>query len=227
MEAAATPEGLDITAVTAKGNSYKVAVYVDPYPENKGTDRVQVTCWKCLGRGTVSWGNVTFRANGTEDRHCFTCLGKGYTTALVSSLRSSARRLAKSITEQNAADADWAAEAPAREAAEAQARQEAEAREATRQAGLPKGFLGEAGERLRNLNAKVTGTYGYEGQNYITGAPEWKVVVKFDVLGKTAVWFTSYTTLEEGQFVSLTGTVKALNNRDGEDQTILTRCLIK
>lgn len=222
-----TPEGLEIIETTTKGNSYKVVVYVDPFPDEVGSKRIRETCWKCDGRGTVSWGNVTFVAQGREDRHCFTCLGRGYTTTLVSSLRATARRQAKAQTLRNAEAADWEAEAPAREAAEAQARKEAEEREAARLAAQPKGFIGEIGERVRNLNAKVTGTYGYESQNFVTGAPEWKVVVKFDILGKTAVWFTSSTLLEEGQFVSLTGTVKSHSIRDGEDQTILTRCTIK
>ena len=217
------------TATTESGIefSYEVVEYVDPRPESKGADKERETCWKCNGVGTVSWGNVTFVAQGTEDRHCFTCLGKGWVSVTVRTLRARARQEAKTATQSNYNEAWEAATRPEREAAEAQARKEAEEREAARQAAKPKGFLGAEGERLRNLNAQVVGVYGYEAQNFVTGAPEHRVVIKFDVLGKVAVWFTGWTTLEAGQFVSLTGTVKSHGERDGEEQTILTRCIIK
>ena len=217
------------TATTESGIefTYEVAEYVDPMPGKLGSERVRETCWKCDGVGTVSWGNVTFVAQGTEDRHCFNCLGKGWTSVLVSSLRTRARKATKGQTHANYLAALEEATRPEREAAAAQARQEAEEREAARQAAKPKGFLGAEGERLRNLNAQVVGVYGYEATNFVTGAPEHRVVIKFDVLGKVAVWFTGWTTLEAGEFVSLTGTVKSHGERDGEEQTILTRCIIK
>lgn len=218
---------LKFTQQTAKGNTYEVVVYEDPYPGKKGSDRIEETCGKCAGTGVVSWGNVTFVAQGREDRHCFDCNGSGKRSVLVSSLRATARRQAKAQTERNAEAADFLAEAPAREAAEREAAHEEALRiEAARNAKA-KGYLGEEGERLRNLNAQVTMIRTYEGQNYVTGAPETKTIIKFDVLGKVAVWFTSWTTLEEGQFVSLTGTIKKLSERDGEEQTILTRCITK
>ena len=218
---------MNTTATTAKGNEYQVVEYVDPYPGRKGSERVQETCWKCDGRKVVNYGNVTLNNGHGEDRWCFTCGGSGWTSVLVSSLRSTARRQAKAQTERNADQADWEAEAPARAAAELEAAHEQALSEEARRNAKAKGFLGAEGERLRNLNAQVTGIYSYESQNYVTGAPETRAVVKFGILGKVAVWFTSWTTLEEGQFVSLTGTVKAHNNRDGEDQTILTRCITK
>jgi hypothetical protein len=224
---AQTPEGLDITATTAKGNEYQVVSYVDPFPGKVGTDRVRETCAKCSGTGTVDYGHVTLLRKGIEDRWCFDCNGKGYRAILVSSLRATARRQAKAQTLRNAEAADWAAEAPAREAAEKAAEAAKEAREEALRAAKPKGFLGTEGERLRNLNAKVTMIRTYETQDYRTGAPTTATIIKFDVLGKTAIWFTSWTTLEEGDFVSLTGTVKSLGNRDGEDQTVLTRCITK
>lgn len=218
---------LDITAKTTKGNEYKVAQYEDPAPGKVGTDRIQQTCYRCLGKGVVDYGNVTFVAKGYEDRHCFTCLGKGYTTVLVSSLRSTARRQIKAENIRRAEQADWEAEAPAREAAELEAAHEEALRMNAALDAKPKGFLGTEGERLRNLNARIVMIRQYESTNFVTGAPEYKTIVKFDVLGKTAIWFTSYTTQEEGDMVSLTGTVKKLNTRDGEDQTVLTRCIIK
>lgn len=217
------------TATTESGIefTYEVAEYVDPMPDKKGSERVRETCWKCDGRGTINYGNVTFVAQGVEDRHCFECLGKGWTSVLVSSIRTRARKAVKAQTHVNYMNAYALATEPERKAAEAKAREEAEAAEAARLAAQPKGFIGEVGERVRNLNAKVIGVYSYEKENFMTGRPELAVVVKFDVLGKVAVWFTGWTTLEAGQFVSLTGTVKSHGERDGEEQTILTRCITK
>lgn len=214
-------------AQTAAGNEYEVVEYADPFPGKLGSDLVRDTCAKCSGTGVVNWGNVTYVVGGVEDRHCFDCNGKGYTTRKVSSARSTARRQAKAATLRNYQEADWEAERPAREAAEREAAHELALQEEARRNNKAKGFLGAEGERLRNLNAQVTGIYTYEARDFRTGQPTTNVVVKFDVLGKVAVWFTGWTTLEVGNFVSLTGTVKALNTRDGEEQTILTRCITK
>jgi hypothetical protein len=222
------PAGLDVQAVTAKGNVYQVVQYVDPYPGRKGSERVSEDCWKCDGTGVVSWGNVTVQHRGREDRWCFTCGGSGQRSRLVSSARSTAKAQAKAATQANAEAADWQAEAPAREAAERQAQAEAERLEAERVAALPKGFLGEPGDRLRDLAATVTKVRTYESSNYMTGRPEPRCVLAFDVAGKVAVWFTDWSQdLEEGQRVTLTGTVKDHNNHQGTDQTVLTRCIIK
>lgn len=217
-----------LTAQTAKGNTYAVVVYEDPYPGRKGTDRIYETCGKCSGTGAVGYGNVTLVRKGVEDRWCFACGGSGKTSALVSSLRQTARRQAKAQTERNADTADFLAEAPAREAAEKEADHEAALRIEAARTAKPKGFLGKVGDRLRNLPAKVTMIRYYDSQNFVTGAPEQKCIVKFAVEGHAAIWFTEWSRgLEEGQAVTLTGTIKALNNRDGEDQTALTRCIVK
>lgn len=107
---ALTPEALEITDVTALGNTYRVAVYVDPFPGRKGSDRVYETCAKCAGSGVVSWGNVTFVAQGREDRHCFDCNGSGKYSFLVSSARATARRRVKADTLAAAQAADAAAD---------------------------------------------------------------------------------------------------------------------
>lgn len=218
---------LRVTALTAKGNEYEMLLILDPYKGRKGDEILKETCGKCGGDKVINWGNVTLRANGVEGRVCFECRGTGYTTRKVSSARSTVRRQMKAENERRAEAADWAAEAPAREAAE-KAAAEAEAKaEAERLAAKPKGHLGAEGERLRNLNAKVTMIRYYESVGHY-GQPVQKCIVKFDILGKVAVWFTDWSKgLEEGDFVSLTGTVKDHSNRDGEDQTILTRCTTK
>lgn len=215
---------LEIKAVTAKGNEYQVVSYEDPFPGEVGSKRIYETCAKCSGNGVVSYGNITFETQHASGRVCFDCNGSGKTSFLVSSARGTARRQAKAQTLRNAEAADFAAEAPARAAAELEADHEAALREEARREAKPKGFLGTEGERLRKLDAQVAMIRSWEGESF-RGTPELKYLVKFDVLGKTAVWFTTNPgNLEEGDSVSLTGTVKKLETYQGEDQTVLTRC---
>lgn len=215
---------LEIKAVTAKGNEYQVVSYEDPFPGEVGSKRIYETCAKCSGHGVVSYGNITFETQHASGRVCFDCNGSGRTSALVSSLRQTARRQAKAQTLRNAEAADFAAEAPARAAAEREADHEAALREEARREAKPKGFLGDEGARLRHLDAKVTQVRSFESEDHF-GRPTLKFVVKFDVHGKTAVWFTGNPgNLEEGDSVNLVGTVKKLDSYQGEDQTVLTRC---
>lgn len=224
-------EALTWTAQTAKGNDYQHVAYTDPLPDMKSTDRVKEDCAKCGGTGVYAGpsGHQFYTpATGGVNTGCFSCEGRGYFSVLVSSVRSRAKRLAERLNAQAAADADYAAEAPAREAAQLAADWDAALAEQARRAAKPKGHLGEIKQRLRDLNVQVVMVRTYEDRNYVTGAPETKAVVKFKTTsGQALVWFTGWTTLEEGDFVSLTGTVKAHNTRDGEDQTILTRCVAK
>lgn len=215
-------------ATTPAGNEYELAVYVDPFPGRKGSERIQETCGKCGGHKVISWGNVTLKANGVDGRVCFECMGRGYTSRLVSSARQTARNQVKAENERRAAAADFAADFDAQQARDLEdAHTEALAEQARRDA-LPKGFLGQSGERLRNLNARVVFVRTYESADYMTGRPVLKCIIKFDVLGRTAVAFTSHShNLEDGQFVNLTGTVKDHNTRDGEDQTVLSRIIVK
>ncbi len=228
MTTLTTPADLEITATTAQGNEYTVAVYVDPFPGRKGTDRVSEDCGKCSGTGVIGYGNVTLQIGNRSDRFCFDCAGSGLYSRLVSSARTTARRVAAAENIRRADAADWAAGAPAREAAEKAEAETAAYAEAARLEAKPKGHIGNEGDRLKGMTARVEMIRYYESQNYVTGAPESKCIIKFSVDGKTAVWFTGWAKeLEEGQTVSLSGTVKDHNTRDGEDQTILTRCVAK
>ena len=47
-----------------------------------------------------------------------------------------------------------------------------------------------------------------------------------DITGNNVVWFGSNKVLNDGEKVTLKGSIKALNDRDGKKQTILTRCKI-
>lgn len=223
-------EALTWIAKTAKGNEYQHIAYEDPCPGKSGTETIKEDCGNCGGTG-VYQGPSGYKfhtpATGGVNTGCFKCMGRGYFILKVSSVRARAKRLATRLNTQAAADADYAAEAPAREAAQLVADWDSALAEQARRDAKAKGYLGEVKDRLRNLDATVEMVRHYESHNYVTGAPEMKTIVKFAVQGKVAVWFTSWTTLEEGQHVSLTGTVKAHNTRDGEDQTVLTRCIVK
>lgn len=218
------------TAQTAKGNDYQHIAYEDPCPGKSGSETIKEDCGKCGGTGVYqgpSGHKFYTPATGGVNTGCFSCEGRGYFNVKVSSVRARAKRLAERLNKQAAADADYAAEAPARMAAELLEAWDAALAEQARRNAKAKGYLGQVGERLRNLPATVAMVRTYESQNYVTGAPETKCIIKFVVDGKVAVWFTSWTPLEEGQAVSLTGTVKKLDQRDGEDQTVLTRCIVK
>ena len=48
-----------------------------------------------------------------------------------------------------------------------------------------------------------------------------------DAAGNSLVWFASNNVLDVGETVTLKGTVKAQNDRDGRKQTVLTRCKVQ
>ena len=77
-------------------------------------------------------------------------------------------------------------------------------------------------ERVRNVKAVLDRVSGF------SGAYGWTNVYHFlDEKKHIFVWFTSKDIgLEKGALVTLTGTVKKLQEYDGEKQTVLTRCTI-
>lgn len=224
-------ENMTWTETTAKGNTYTYVAYEDPCPGMVGTQTVKEDCGKCGGTGVYqgpSGHSFYTPATGGNNTGCFSCMGRGYFNTKVSSIRARAKRQINARNAQAAADADYAAEAPAREAAKLAADWDEALTEQARRAAKNQRHLGEVGQRLRNLNARVVMVRTFEKYNYVTGAPETGSVVKFeDVSGAVLVWFTGWTNLNEGEFVSLTGTVKKHDARDGEAQTILTRCITK
>lgn len=222
-----------ITLKTDKGNEYQHVLYTDPYPENKGSDRIRFECHYCLGTGVYQGkSGLTFYtpAVGGVDKGCFSCNGTGQYTRLVSSLRAAERREVNRINESRANDADWnSAEATAeREEAARKEQEEADRAEAERLAGMTQGFIGEVGERIRNLTATVKVNYQFEANDFRTGALITKSLLIFQLEdGREAKWTTGVQWLEQGQKVSLTGTVKDHDNYKGQDQTVLTRCIVK
>lgn len=83
-------------------------------------------------------------------------------------------------------------------------------------------FVGEVGERLRDINVVFKGSSSFEGYYGITN------VYKFDYNGAQLTWFTqSDKDLQEGARYILTGTVKDHKVYGNIKTTYLSRCIIK
>lgn len=219
------------TEYTAAGNAYEAAEYVDPFPGRKGDEIIKENCSWCGGTGIYE-GPSGYKfytpAVGANTTGCFRCMGVGHTKRKVSSLRASARRQVKAANQRAAEAADYAAEAPARLAAEIAEAWDAAHAEQARRAAKPKGHAGTIGERFRKVDVEVTMYRTFESYDYVTGAPVLKAVIKFRLRssGLTLVWFTDTRDVTEGDLKQLSFTVKKHDQRDGEDQTIITRAII-
>lgn len=224
-----TPADLDITATTAAGNTYQVVSYVDPFPGRKGDDVIKETCGKCAGTGVVNYGNVTYVAQGREDRHCFDCDGSGVYSFKVSSRRQTVRNRAKAATARNAAAADYAATAAVRHQEELDAAHTEALAEQARRDNLTQGFLGTEGERLRNLTAVVETNYKFESPSFQGYGMDYKslLILRDVATGKVLKTVVGARGLERGDQVTVSGTVKSHDHYKGQDQTVLGRALIK
>lgn len=83
-------------------------------------------------------------------------------------------------------------------------------------------FVGEIGERLRNMKATFVSSRYFEGN--------WggSFVYTFEVNNNIFTWFTQKVlTINEGDIIDLTGTVKNHTEYNGILQTQLSRCIIK
>jgi len=85
-------------------------------------------------------------------------------------------------------------------------------------------FLGETGERLRDIEATLTHTWSSDYDDSPYGP---RVMNKFETPeGNVIVWWTGREAAEKGDKVLLTGTVKKHDTYKGTKQTILTRCKV-
>lgn len=81
---------------------------------------------------------------------------------------------------------------------------------------------GEIGDRIRNLTAVYTGCRGFQGRF------GWTNIYSFKHGENVLVWFTSSEqTLEKGQIVDFTGTIKSFEEYRGVKTTQFSRCSIK
>lgn len=82
-------------------------------------------------------------------------------------------------------------------------------------------YVGNIGDKVE-LNVNVVKIIPLDGQYGITYL---NIMNQVDT-GNNIIWISSKSVLNEGETVSLKGTIKRLNNREGKNQTILTRCKI-
>lgn len=83
-------------------------------------------------------------------------------------------------------------------------------------------FVGQVGERLRNITAIYKSTRGF------AGGYGWTNIHTFQTGENILVWFTAKDlNFEKGQVVDLTGTVKSHEDFRGVKTTKLNRCIIK
>ncbi len=204
--------------------------YVDPHPGKAASDRIRwsETCGRCGGTGIFTWWTHAGKAGGT----CFGCYGDGRIerSRSVSLLRREARLEAlfrehgQQLADEEAAAAE-AAESIRRADELAQAWDAAHA-EQTRRAALNNTPAGVEGERLRDLDAVVTVSAGFERIGY-TGHTEYVKIVVFTLdSGQVLKCMGTAQGLYEvarGDRVKLTGTVSGTGMYHGQLQTVLQR----
>lgn len=218
------------TAVKYQGRTYQVESYVDPYPGKKGTDRIfwNDDCPRCGGTGVFEWWTPVGKARGT----CFNCCGARTVerSRAVSVFRREARveAVLAEYGDQIAAEhAEKAVAAEAERHAEeiAQAWDEAHAEQA-RRAALNNEPVGAVKERLRDLDAVVEVSSGFERQGYAGGTEYCKIVVFKLPTGQMLKCMGTADALyglDRGDRVKVSGTVKGLDEYRGQVQTVILR----
>lgn len=196
--------------------------------------KYRVPCWKCNGNGIIAAYAHIFAGE------CFVCRGTGYTLEheILMTPENKAKHDAKVAKEREAQAKEQArieAELAAKEKAEAEekARHDAEikAQKAISQ------YVGQIGDRIE-------GTYtldhvAYWEQQAFTGygTTTMYLYVFKDDGGNKLIWKTikgccvrlgndQYKTAEQGDKVTIKGTIKDHNEYDDEKQTVLTRCKV-
>ena len=211
-------------------NPYAPLEYADPHPGMKGSERVWEECGWCTNGVYTGPGNVHWKIGKVDTTWCFQCGGNGGRYVLVSSVRARVRRLSKEAQR-------WVAEQADRERiiAETKAREWVEAWDAAhaeqeRRAALVTGFVGDEGDKVKNLPGTVTVSTRFETASFNGYGTDYKafVVVTLDdgkVVKTSGTGATLYRT-ERGQRVTVSGTVKGHDSYQGQDQTTLTRAKI-
>jgi len=213
------------------GRVYTLHTYVDPHPGMKASERIHYrdTCSRCGGSGIFRWPTARGEAAGT----CFGCYGEG--TVVRSNAVSTLRRNAKTEALWREYGDELRAERQASEIAAEAARKAAEFAKAwdeahaeqQRRATLNNGTVGEVGERVRDIEATVEVAAAIERDSYSGVGTETVMLVVFrlddgrvmKVFGTTQALYS----LERGERVTVTGTVKGFGEYKGQTQTILSR----
>jgi phage/plasmid primase-like uncharacterized protein len=212
--------------IMAKFKGVELATYVDPFPGMKNTDKVQVTCGNCDGTGEYQApSGYSWVRNGRSTTWCFKCGGDGHVMRGVQSQRRLALQVAWWAEYGQAEEAAQVAESNARIAAAelAQAWDDAQAEQA-RRAQMVQGFLGQIGDKVTGQDGTVkvakympSQQYGWSASMFIVIELDSGQVVKLSGSGE------SLFSVERGDKVTVTGTVKDQQVYNGQDQTVLTR----
>ena len=185
----------------------------------------QVTCPRCGGAG----GAEQWKATGWT---CYECGGKGW--VMDSWIERTPEYELKLEARRKAKRAKWEAE-HAEEIAKREAyyKELEEKREAERKAKEAEKaisqFVGTVGEKLE-MEVTYIGSPRFERPSFGGWGTETCYIHTFkDANGNKLVWKTSSAIwdIEEGQKVTVRGTVKEHNEYKGEKQTNLIRCKIK
>lgn len=187
-------------------------------------------CSRCGGAGVWMTGEITFRVNGHEDRHCFKCLGSGKEYFKTSPEQREKNREAARVRRE----AKRIAEAEAREAKEREENggyticeinmMRREKIEAERKAEAEKSqWLGSVGDKVSLTGVCIfsktyEGFYGYS--TFYIIKTEAGDIVKFKTTSQT------FNSVSKGSTVEMTGKVKGCEiNADRHDQkvTVLER----
>ena len=101
-------------------------------------------------------------------------------------------------------------------------KQEAEAKKQAFMATLNNAYAGDVGDKI-TTEATLTGYSMFDGDYGVMYVYNFK-----DVQGRVLVWFTSkaLTAVNEGDTITIKGTIKKLNDYKGIKQTVLTRCKV-
>lgn len=191
--------------------------------------RMSVKCDRCGGDGIYKWGAMI---NGRPQYAgtCFKCEGRGWVLATVieRTPEYQAKLDAKNEAKQAARRAKWEAERARIEEEQARRKAEEERREAERRAAAAVSqFVGNVGDKLSEQVTYIGSPY-FERASFRGYGTETCYIHSFkDGNGNKLVWKTSAVLdLEEGQAVTITGTVKEHSEYRDEKQTILTRCKV-
>lgn len=200
-------------------------VYRDPFPGKKGDELVWDPCY--CGDGLYHAPSGVHWDNGHGDqRWHFDCDGKAGWWRKVSTIRARVRRQAKAAKDWKDGEAERdriAAESLANAIREAW--DEAHAEQA-RRAALVQGFVGEIGDKIRNVPGTVKvksifeSGFGYRTFNKVFMVIELEDghLIKFSGTGDT-LWAPE----RDDKVIVKLATVKGFDNYQGQDQTEVTR----
>lgn len=191
-----------------------------------------VECDRCGGRGWYAVGvhNGQLVPSHVDNAVCYKCHGAGKVQSkwIERTAEYQAKLDARRQEKLEAEKARIDAERKEREEAERIAKEAKEAEEAARK--TISNHIGAVGDKL-NIKVRFDHTAWYERKSFAGYGMETVYIVSFrDESGNLLIWKTTSpkgcAELEEGDEISLKGTIKEHTEYRDEKQTILTRCKV-